>query len=64
MNRAMTVSAGILLGICFALPPAARAEGSGGTWTMEPAPQAVTGTRDRREEAVRRKKLGDQHRAD
>jgi tetratricopeptide (TPR) repeat protein len=61
MNKAMTVSAGILLGICFVLPPGLRAEGSGGTG--ESSPQTVTGTKDRWHEAVRRKKLGDQYRA-
>jgi len=63
MNRTMTVSAGILLGICLALPPAARAEGSGGAGTRETSPQAISGAKDGTEEAVRRKKLGDQYAA-
>jgi tetratricopeptide (TPR) repeat protein len=59
----MTVSAGILLGICFALPPSLRAEGSGGAGTGEPSQKVTSGAKDRKEEAVRRKTLGDQYAA-
>jgi tetratricopeptide (TPR) repeat protein len=63
MNRTMIVSAGILLGICFALPPTARAEGGGGAGATEPSQKVISWAKDRKEEAVRRKKLGDQYAA-
>ena len=63
MNRTMIASAGIVLGICLALSPAARAEESGGAGPTEASPQANSGAKERKEEAVRRKKLGEQYAA-
>ncbi|MBS1192959.1 MAG: hypothetical protein H6Q97_938, partial [Nitrospirae bacterium] len=59
MNRTRIAAAGILLGICCALPPAARAEGSGGAGTIESYQKAISGATDKKEEAVLRKELGD-----
>ena len=59
MNRTRIAAAGILLGICCALPPAARAEGSGGDGTIESYQKSITGATDKKEEAVLRKELGE-----
>jgi tetratricopeptide (TPR) repeat protein len=63
MNRTSIVTAGILLGVCCALPTAAGAEASNGAGTIEHYQQAISGAKDKKEEAVLRKKLGDQYAA-
>jgi tetratricopeptide (TPR) repeat protein len=63
MNRTTIVSAGILLGICFAPPPAAWAEDHGDAGAKGASLQAISGAKDKKEEAVLRKKLGDQYAA-
>ncbi len=63
MNRTMIVSAGILLGLCLAHTPAARAADRGDAGTAVSSPQAASDEKDREKEAVRRKDLGDQYAA-
>ncbi len=60
MKRTIFVSAGIVLGICCAPPSTAWAEVRSDTGS---SPQAISGVKNKKEEAVLRKKLGDQYAA-
>ena len=63
MNRTATMIAGMLLWVCCAQPSAALAEASGGSERIGSYQQAITGAEDKKEEAVLRKRLGDEYSA-